>query len=107
MGDMDESMAVALERVAGGVSRVEVKIDTALADLQRRMESSEQDRQALHGRVTEVVGRTSGLESRMDGSETRLNGIEARVGGAFSKFAPVVVSVLSLGLAAIVFATQW
>ena len=100
MADMaEDNVAVALERVAGTVGRVEVKLDTALAAVLRRIDTGERDRQALHGRVTDLAATverngavlTSHAEDirKVDASTKELS---ERLGGAAAKWVPILIA---------------
>lgn len=90
MSDMsNQDVGVAVARVEGTVSRVEVKLDVALGDVLRRMDVGEEDRRKLHGRVT-----TQGIELSAVKADVEI--LKARVGGAFTKYVTPTLAALAL-----------
>lgn len=103
MGDDPQSTPVQLERLIGGMSRVETKLDVSLADMQRRVTAVEAESRGLHGRVTTLAQEVSTQTARTDALVTRVGATEQdieRQQGAFARYAPIAVSLLAVVLTA-------
>ena len=99
MDDESQSTPVQLERLIGGMSRVETKLDVSLADMQRRVTAVESESRGLHGRVTTLAQEVSTGTARTDALVTRVGAAEQdleRQQGAFARYAPIAISFLAL-----------
>lgn len=103
MDDESQSTPVQLERLIGGMSRVETKLDVSLADMQRRVTAVESESRGLHGRVTTLAQEVSTGTARTDALVTRVGAAEQdleKQQGAFGRYAPIAISFLALVLTA-------
>lgn len=99
MTEDKQSTPVQLERLIGGMSRVETKLDVSLADMQRRVTAVESESRSLHSRVTTLSQEVSTQTARTDALMTRQGATEQdieRMSGNFARYAPIAVSILAL-----------